>query len=99
MVETALPSGTAQVLVMSTPATTDSSVTQAWPSSVTTAGSQEPSTAARARTRWRSPRRSTFPRDQAGAVRAVVGIAYPGERDLGKTEVDHLTTTANTLPA
>jgi L-methionine (R)-S-oxide reductase len=36
--------------------------------------------------------------DGAGAVRAVVGIAYMGERELGKAEVDQLTAQANTLP-
>jgi hypothetical protein len=28
----------------------------------------------------------------------VVGIAYMGERELGKAEVDQLTAQANTLP-
>jgi L-methionine (R)-S-oxide reductase len=36
--------------------------------------------------------------DENGAVRAVVGIAYAGERDIGKAEVDQLTAGANTLP-
>jgi L-methionine (R)-S-oxide reductase len=37
--------------------------------------------------------------DPAGEIRAVVGIAYQGERDLGQPEVDKLTAEANTLPA
>jgi L-methionine (R)-S-oxide reductase len=36
--------------------------------------------------------------DPSGAVRAVVGIAYQGEHDLGQSEVDKLTAEANTLP-
>lgn len=37
--------------------------------------------------------------DAGGAVCAVVGIAYQGERDLGQAEVDKLTSEARTLPA
>jgi hypothetical protein len=37
--------------------------------------------------------------DAAGTVRAVVGIAYQGERDIGKDELDVLTAAAKTLPA
>jgi L-methionine (R)-S-oxide reductase len=36
--------------------------------------------------------------DAAGAVRAVVGIAYQGERDIDKAELDVLTAAAKTLP-
>jgi L-methionine (R)-S-oxide reductase len=36
--------------------------------------------------------------DGAGAVRAVVGIAYQGERDIDKAELDTLTAAARTLP-
>lgn len=36
--------------------------------------------------------------DTAGAVRAVVGIAYAGDRELGAAELDVLTAAARTLP-
>jgi L-methionine (R)-S-oxide reductase len=36
--------------------------------------------------------------DAAGQVRAVVGIAYQGERDIDKAELDVLTAAAKTLP-
>jgi L-methionine (R)-S-oxide reductase len=36
--------------------------------------------------------------DEKGEVRAVVGIAYAGDHDLGKEEVDRLTAQARTLP-
>lgn len=37
--------------------------------------------------------------DASGAVRAVVGIAYAGDRDLGQPELDALTAAALSLPA
>lgn len=37
--------------------------------------------------------------DDAGQVRAVVGIAYPDERDLGETQLAELSTGASRLPA
>ena len=36
--------------------------------------------------------------DAAGAVRAIVGIAYAGDHDLGAAELDRLATGAKTLP-
>jgi L-methionine (R)-S-oxide reductase len=36
--------------------------------------------------------------DAEGTVRAVVGIAYAGERDIGAAELDVLTAAAKTLP-
>jgi len=38
-------------------------------------------------------------RDAAGEVRAVVGIAYPDERDLNETHLAELTESAGRLPA
>ena len=37
--------------------------------------------------------------DDAGQVRAVVGIAYPDERDLGETQMAELSAGASRLPA
>ncbi len=37
--------------------------------------------------------------DDAGGVRAVVGIAYAGDRDLGQAELDQLASSARSLPA
>ncbi|HEY0709729.1 MAG TPA: GAF domain-containing protein [Polyangia bacterium] len=36
--------------------------------------------------------------DAAGSVRAVVGIAYAGDRELGQAELDVLTAAARSLP-